>query len=98
MNKIKGLSDSIAGIELLIFGKKDVKGYYDQPETWMSFYQNAASYSYGKNMGVTQGQELTIKELEIKTTKLISKSDLIINQDWVDFKQFVQENPLSLFK
>ena len=81
-----------------IFGKKDTKGYYDQPETWMSYYGKASSFGYGPEAAGSQGFELTILELESKTEEIEKSIVSFINGDWKKFKEFVEENPLSLLK
>ena len=96
--RVKSVKDSISSIELMIFGKKDVKGYFEQPETWMSYYQRASSFNYGKNASITQSQRLSYAELEQKTREVLNQMDAFNNNDWKNFKQFVKENPLSLFK
>ena len=96
--RIKTLNDSINELEIMVFGKENVKGYFDQPETWYSAQGEVMSYAWLNKGKPTQSQEIVLKEFEGTSAKALHKINTFIAQDWEGFKSFVKENPLPMFE
>ncbi len=96
--RIKMLNDSINQLEIMVFGKEDVKGYFDQTETWNYALGEVFSYAWLNKGKPIQNQEIVLKEFEHTTSKMLDKINTFIAEDWNAFKTFVAENPLPLFE
>jgi len=96
--RIKTLNDSIYQLEIMVFGKKDVKGYFDQPETWNYAMGEVWSYAWLNKGRPTQNQEIVLKEFEATTAKALNKINTFIAEDWGAFHTFVNENPIPMFE
>ncbi len=81
---------------MAIFCKEDVKGYYEQPDTWMSV-ASTTRYALGSNRGsVGANNQYQAKIFEAKTKEVVVLANKFFEEDWVAFKTYFQENPISL--
>ena len=96
--RLKSLNDSISGLEKLVFGIEDVKGYLDQPETWEYQFGELYYGSYSNYGEPLQNQQIMLKEIKELTAELTSKINKFISEDWVAFENYLAENPIALTK
>ena len=95
--KVKAVKDSLEAVRLLIFGKENMKGYYEQPDTWQSKY-GLVMYAISSNRGaIGENNTLLVADLMKKTQEVVNKANVFFEKDWVAFKTYFQENPISLF-
>jgi photosystem II stability/assembly factor-like uncharacterized protein len=94
--QLKAVKDSFEVVRLAIYGKEDVKGYYEQPETWMSVV-GTTRYALGSKRGAIgpngQNQFAILKQ---KTDEVVTLANKFFKEDWPVFKTFFEENPISL--
>jgi hypothetical protein len=94
--KLKAAKDSFEVVRLAIFGKENMKGYYEQPETWMSI-AGTTRYSIGSNRGaIGQNNQNQFKLLVKKTDEVVALANKFFKEDWPAFKTYFEENPISL--
>lgn len=95
--KIKAMKDSLAQVQLAIFGKEDVKGYYEQPNTWMSKYGNTR-YATGSNLGaIGDNNRMLAEQFYAKTEDVLEQANAFFAEEWQAFQTYFEENPISLF-
>lgn len=93
---LKATSDSLELVRLAIFGKENVKGYFEQPETWASVY-GQTMYALGSNRGaISENNRLQAQQLIMTTQDVINLSNAFFLEDWQKLIAFLQENPISL--
>lgn len=96
--EIKAVKDSLEQVRLAIFGKENIEGYYEQPNTWESKMGLLGYYNYsnrGRVTGNTQGLAEQFKE---KTAEVVEMGNEFFNEDWSAFKEYVDELDLDLFE
>ena len=95
--KVKQVKDSLEQVRLAIFGKEDVKGYYEQPNTWMSKY-GQAQYAIGSNRGaIDDNNRIQADQFKVKTEEVVALANKFFAEDWKAFQTYFEENPISLF-
>jgi hypothetical protein len=93
----KSASDSLEMVRLAIFGKEDVKGYFEQTETWM-YALGQTAWPAMSNLGaVGENNRILAEKLEQKTAETIAKANTFFTEDWPTFTKYFEENPISLF-
>ena len=96
--KLKTLNDSASNLEKLVFGIEDVKGYFDQPDTWQYKYRELYYGSYSNYGEPLQNEQIMLKEIEILTSNITNKINNFIANDWVEFENYLETNPIVLTK
>ena len=96
--RLKALNDSVVGLEKLVFGIEDVKGYFDQPETWQYSFRELYYGSYSNYGEPLQNQQIMLKEIKALTFNTTAKFNRFISDDWVGFEKYLIDNPIELTK
>jgi len=96
--RLKALNDSVVGLEKLVFGIEDVKGYFDQPETWQYSFRELYYGSYSNYGEPLQNQQIMLKEIKALTFNITAKFNRFISDDWVGFEKYLIDNPIELTK
>ena len=96
--RLKQLNDTIVSLETMVFGKQNVKGYFDQPETWQYKFNELYYASYSNYGAPLQNQKLMLKEIESLTFKLTAKINTFITEDWETFSNYLMDNPMDVLK
>jgi hypothetical protein len=95
-DKLKAVKDSFEVVQLAIWGKENMKGYYEQPETWMSV-AGSTRYAIGSNRGaISPNNQNQYKIFSKKTDDVVALANEFFTEDWPVFKTFFEENPISL--
>jgi photosystem II stability/assembly factor-like uncharacterized protein len=95
-DKLKAVKDSFEVVQLAIWGKENMKGYYEQPETWMSV-TGSTRYAIGSNRGaISPNNQNQYKIFSKKTDDVVALANEFFTEDWPVFKTFFEENPISL--
>jgi hypothetical protein len=95
--KVKAVKDSLEVVRLAIFGKEDVKGYFEQPETWM-YSLGQTGWIAMSNLGaIGENNQILAAQFEKKTAETLAKANTFFIRDWPAFTAYFQENPISLF-
>ncbi len=96
--KVTAIKDSLEKVRLAIWGKEDVKGYYEQPDTWMGLAGNATWLLSGNHGKVGDNEKLLAKKIALKTDETLKMANKFFTIDWPIFTSYFKENPISLFK
>ena len=93
----KAAKDSLEVLRLAIFGKEDVKGYFEQTETWM-YALGQTAWPAMSNLGaIGENNRILAQKLEQKTAETVAKANKFFSEDWPTFTKYFEENPISLF-
>ena len=96
--KVKMVKDSLEAVRFAIWGKEDVKGYYEQHETWMTQAGNA-SYLLSSNLGaIGQNEKHMAEQFRKKTEETVALANKFFSKDWPSFTSYFEQNPISLFE
>ena len=96
LEEIKTLKKSIEDHRLRLFGKEDVKGYFEQPETWASVNGQFGSYMWslhGKPSSNTLNMHAT---WEKRTREEISLVTQFLDTDYREFTSRIENTALPL--
>jgi photosystem II stability/assembly factor-like uncharacterized protein len=95
--KVKAVKDSLESVRLAIFGKEDVKGYFEQPETWMHILGQTGWVAMSNLGAIGENNQILAVQFEKKTAETLAKANTFFIRDWPAFTAYFQENPISLF-
>ncbi|CAI8275878.1 MAG: Xyloglucanase [Owenweeksia sp. TMED14] len=98
LSEIKAFKKKIEEERLALFGKENVKGYFEQPETWAHINGKFGSYLW-QMRGKPTTNLLAIHNLWLeKTTEATIRVQEMLNNDWLALsEQFKTELPVQIF-
>ncbi|NVK05316.1 MAG: hypothetical protein HWD92_10855 [Flavobacteriia bacterium] len=93
---IKAAKDSLEQVRLMIFGKENIEGYYEQPDIWMSKMGMLGMYE--SHRGRIEGTALNAAAIFVKKTEeVVAAAKEFFDEDWAAFESAVREADLSVF-
>lgn len=96
-DKLKAAKDSLEAVRLAIFGKEDVKGYFEQTETWFYALGQIGGAAMSNLGAVGENNKVQARQFEQKTAETLTKANKFFTEDWPAFTTYFKENPISLF-
>lgn len=98
LSEIKAFKKKIEEERLALFGKENVKGYFEQPKTWAHINGKFGSYLW-QMRGKPTTNLLAIHNLWLeKTTEATIRVQEMLNNDWLALsEQFKTELPVQIF-
>ncbi len=95
---IKAVKDSLEQVRLAIFGKENIEGYYEQPNTWMSRMGLLGYYNYSNRGSVTGNTRNLATTFKASTEEVIEMANHFFEEDWTAFEMYVSELELDVFE
>ncbi|NCZ95538.1 MAG: hypothetical protein EBZ16_08475, partial [Flavobacteriia bacterium] len=96
LDEIKGLKKAMEDHRLRLFGKEDVKGYYEQPETWASVNGQFGGYLWSLR-GKPSANLLNMHATwEKRTREEMALLQDFLDTDYREFSARIAATPLPL--
>ena len=93
---VKVTAKALEKVRLGIFGEKEVKGYFEQPETWSSTWGSSLWQLLGSQRTWGSNELALYDQLEQRTKEAIDSVNEFLEKDYHALLNYLKENPVDV--
>ena len=93
---VKATADALETVRLSIFGKKEVKGYFEQPEVWSNQWGGSLWQLLSSQREWESNEEALFQAISKRTKEAVQATETFLNEDYKALLNYLAEHPVDL--
>lgn len=93
---VKSTAKALEEVRLSVFGQKEVKGYFEEPETWSNQWNNSLWQLLSSQRKWGANEQLLFSHLEKRTSEAVEAIQEFLSTEYSGLLDYLEEHPVPL--